>query len=86
MVRAIRAVHLARTFLVRVFVAVSIWAILVAVFMGYSLLRPSGLALAALGLLVLWWFYIPALFAIVCLTHITVQWITNRRGCVVLQD
>ena len=71
--------NLVSAFFLRLLLAVVVWAVLIAAFMAYSMIRPSGLALAALGLLVLWWFYIPLLFAIVCLAYFAVQWMNRHR-------
>ena len=65
--------------LIRLVVAVCMWVLLAAVCFLYSFMHPSGLALAGLALLVLWYFYIPFFFVVVSVAWFTAEKVAERR-------
>jgi|CZKS01.1.fsa_nt_gi hypothetical protein len=71
---------IAKEILVRLVVAVCLWALLIggSILSGY--VRPSLLPLAGLALLVLWYLYIPLLWCVVTIAWSAVQRLAQLRG------
>jgi len=64
---------IARKVLKRLLVAVGLWVLLIASCFLYSSLHPSRLAYLGEALLVLWYFYIPYLLAVVSIAWFNAQ-------------
>ena len=70
---------IARKVLKRLLVAVGLWVLIIVGCFLYSFLHPSSMAYVALALLVLWYFYIPFLLAVVSIAWFTVQKLAELR-------
>jgi hypothetical protein len=65
--------------LLQLLVALVLWVLLIAVCFLYSFIRPSELAMVGLGLLVLWYFYIPFFFAVVSIAWFSTEKVAAQR-------
>jgi hypothetical protein len=65
--------------LFRLLVTLGLWALLIAGCFLYSFLHPSAAGYVGLGLLVLWYFWIPFLFGLVSLSWFTFQKLAQRQ-------
>ncbi len=70
---------IAKEIVVRLFVAVFLWALLIVCSIYYPYARPSLLPYAGLALLILWYLYIPLLWCVVTITWSAVQRLAQLR-------
>lgn len=64
---------------IQLLLAVTFWVLLIAICFLYSFIRPSDLAMAGLGLLVLWYFYIPLFFVMVSIAWFSTEKVAVQR-------
>jgi TRAP-type C4-dicarboxylate transport system permease small subunit len=70
---------IAKEIVIRLFVAVFLWAFLIVGFIYYPYSHPTMLPYLGLAFLVLWYFYIPLLWCVVTIAWWAVQRLAQFR-------